>query len=363
MKDFKRAVLAVLSSIALTTGCSPFVDNNMIEEIAPVIFWYVADAGEGKLKISTVVPPLVREQKRLLTMQVDLLKQGGKDFNLIYYRELKVGQLRMVLINEEIAKKGLIRMVNTLLSDPAISPRLFLAIVQGNFDDYISAQLQKQPNLDYFLYRMFKHYEKTNQGEMTIVNLHDFLKRYYSPMPYPNLPVFKVSSNYFSYVGTAFFGRDKLKAIVQNMDDQIYQLINNDKYLKHLAIPALSTTLGQVRSSVQMKMNQDASSISVQVDLTGRIEEYQGDKNLLEGEQLADLRKEIESYLEKQTAELLKKMQRWKVDPLQMGSLSLGPLKKPLREKEWLNTWEHVKFDVDYRLHLQPSATALPVGR
>jgi spore germination protein len=76
------ALLAMLSSIVLTTGCSPFVEDNTIEDISPVIFWSVSDGGEGKLKISTMVPPLVKEKKRLLTLRVDLMRQGGKEFNL-----------------------------------------------------------------------------------------------------------------------------------------------------------------------------------------------------------------------------------------------------------------------------------------
>jgi spore germination protein len=326
----------------------------MVEEIAPVVFWYINDGGEGKLKLSTVVPPLVKEKKRLLTLQVDLLKQGGKEFNLKYYRELKTGQTRILLINEELAKEGIIPLINTMLTDPEISQRLYLVIVKGNFEDYLKNQLDKQKSLDYFLYGMFKHYEGTHQGEITVVNLHQFMKKLYSPFSDPIAPVFKASEENFTYEGTAFFSHDKLMATVKNMDDQIFQLIDNDYYLKLLPIPALSVTLDHVRSKVHMKLNREHSAISIKVDLTGRIGEYRGDKNILDQDELANLNKEIESYLEKQTTELLKKMQQWKVDPLEIGTLSLTPFTKPISEKEWVRYWEQMKVNVDYRLHIQP---------
>ncbi len=326
----------------------------MIEEIAPVIFWSINDGGEGKLKISTLVPPLIKEKKRLFTLRVDLLKQGGKEFNLKYYRELKTGQTRIVLINEELAKKGVISLINTLLTDPAISQRLYLVIVKGNFEDYIKNQLDKQEKLDYFLYRMFKHYEKNNQGEMSVVNLHQFKKKLYSPFSYPIMPVFKVSNENFTYEGTAFFRHDKLKATVKNMDDQIFQLIDNDHYLKLFPIPELSTTIGNVRSNVHMELDGKYSSISIKIDLNGRLEEYRGVKNILRNDELAILNKEIESYLEKQTTKLLKKMQEWKVDPLQLGKFSLTPFTKPISEKEWLNYWKKMEINVDYQLHIKP---------
>jgi spore germination protein len=355
MRHMKRiALLIMMSSILLTAGCSPFVDNNTIEEIAPVVFWSINDGGKGMMKISTLVPPLINEKKRLLTLQVDMLKQAGKGFNLIYYRELKSAQIRLVLIDEQLARKEVLSLINTLIIDPEISSRLYLVIVKGNFIDYINSQLLKQENLDYFIYRMFRHYETKNQGEMTVINLHQFMTMLYSPFPSPIMPVFKVNHENFTYEGSAFFGHDQLIATVRGIDDQIFQLLNHDHYLKLFSIPALNVTIGKVRSKVHMKLSPDRSSIYIQVDLDGRIEEYRGEKNVLDRNELASLDKELEAYLGNQTKALLKKMQQWKVDPLQLGNLTLKPFSKPISEKDWLNDWERMNINVDYRLHILP---------
>lgn len=66
-----------------------------------------------------------------------------------------------------------------------------------------------QKNLDYYLYRMFRHYERRNQGEMSIVNLHDFMERVYSPYSDPVLPIFKADKDNFTYDGTALFNENK----------------------------------------------------------------------------------------------------------------------------------------------------------
>ena len=285
MKQLKQLFsVSLLSSIVWITGCSPFVENNTIEELAPVIFWSIEEGEEGKLKISTLAPPLVKEQKRLLTQEVHLLKEGRKEFNLIYYRELKCGQLRMLFIGEKLAKKGITSLINTILTDPDISQRLFLAIVKGNVDEYIKNQLNKQPDLDYFLYRMFKHYEK--EGQITIVNLHQFMEKLYSPYADPILPVFKVNDGNFTYEGTALFQNDHLITSIQDMKDQIFQLIGNNHYLDVLPIPSLSVSLGKVRSKVRMDLNQDYSTMTIKVKLNGRIDEYRGDKNILDRDQL-----------------------------------------------------------------------------
>lgn len=322
MVPYKHYGLLAIVSLMWMAGCSsPYVENNMIEEIAPVVFWSVDKGTEGKLKISTLVPPLIKEEKRLLSKEVDLLKQGGKEFNLIYYRELKQGQLRMLLINEELAKKeGIEKLINTILVDPDISMRVYLLIVRGNFDEYIKNQLTKQENQDYFLYRMLKHYEDHNQGEMSIVNIHQFMKKLYSPLKDPILPVFHSDKNNFNYVGTAFFQKDKEVMVIQDVDDEIFQLLDNDHFLKVLAIPKLSISLGRIQSE----------------------------------EQLEHLIHEIEVYLEEQTSDLLKRMQRWKVDPLEVGTHSLKPFSKGITEKQWSKYWGNMKINVDYDIKIHP---------
>ncbi|MDN5388238.1 MULTISPECIES: hypothetical protein [Bacillus] len=81
-------------------GCSPFVENNEIEEISPVTFWYIKEGKKGKISMSTTVPPVGLEKKRLFSTEVDMIKQVGKRFNLNYFNELKNGQLRMVMIRK-----------------------------------------------------------------------------------------------------------------------------------------------------------------------------------------------------------------------------------------------------------------------
>nr|WP_277717170.1 Ger(x)C family spore germination C-terminal domain-containing protein [Priestia flexa]WEZ08875.1 Ger(x)C family spore germination C-terminal domain-containing protein [Priestia flexa] len=48
------------------------------------------------------------------------------------------------------------------------------------------------------------------------------------------------------------------------------------------------------------------------------------------------MKKDIETHLEKQTHELVKKMQELKVDPLQLGIQTKRPFSKPMEEKNGL---------------------------
>lgn len=63
MVSYKHYGLLASVCLMWMAGCSsPYVENNLVEEIAPVVFWSVDEGTEGKLKISTLVPPLIQEK-------------------------------------------------------------------------------------------------------------------------------------------------------------------------------------------------------------------------------------------------------------------------------------------------------------
>jgi spore germination protein len=358
MKKSLRTTIALLASSLLMLscgGCVPLPENNMIEEITPIIFWSVKGGEEdGKITISTLVPPLSKEKKRVLTLNVSLLNEGNKGFNLIYYNELKAGQIRLLFVDEAYAKRGLTGLINTVLTDPNISKRLFLVITRGNFNEFLSKHLGEKDSIDFYLYRMFKHYEKKKQGEITVVNLHQFMKMLYSQVSDPQLPVFRAEGEQLLYEGTALFDRDRMVAEIRGKDDQISQLLFRDRFVRYLALPDLSITLGHIRAHTRKKLASDLSSLSVEIDVKGRIDELDSLARIEDNFQYAALTQKIERYLEEKVVRLLSQMQQLRIDPLQIGRETARPFSKPITRDTWDRHWSTMKIHVKVRLQLEP---------
>lgn len=178
-------LLSLIYFIYLLTGCS-FTDQNTIEEIAPVTFLAVEEAEDkGSLTVSTLVPPVMNEERQFFSAKVRLLKQARKEFNMKYYREIRLGQLRILFIDEKIARSGIVSLIDMFLTDPEVSYRVFLVVMKGDIEAFVKNQVKKQKDLDYYLYRMLKHYEKDNQGEITVTNIHEFMEKFYTPFSDP----------------------------------------------------------------------------------------------------------------------------------------------------------------------------------
>lgn len=358
MKRFVRAMLVLLSFSLLTfaCGCVPIPENNIIEEITPIIFWSIQGGGkeDGKITISTLVPPLIKETKRVLTLKVSLLNEGNKGFNLTYYNELKAGQTRLLFVDEAYAKRGLTRLINTVLTDPNISQRLYLVITKGNFNEFLAKHLDKTDNIDYYLYRMFKHYEKKKQGEITVVNLHQFMKMLYSRVSDPQLPVFRAEGEQFLYEGTALFDRDRMVAEIRGKDDQINQLLYRDRFVRYLVLPDLAVTLGHIRAHTRKKLTPDLSSLTIDIDVKGRIDELNSLARIEDNLQYAALTQKIERYLEEKVIRLVSQMQKLRIDPLRIGGMTAKPFSKPITRDTWDRHWSTMKINVRVRLHLEP---------
>jgi spore germination protein len=347
--------ILLIGCLCFLTGFSPFADQNTVEEIAPVTFLAVKQGEEkGSLTVATLVPPIMNEEKQFFSTQVRLLKQSRRQFNLKYYREIRFGQLRMLFIDEQIAKTGIVNLMDTLLTDPEVSPRLFLVVFKGDFEAYAKKQMQKQKDLDYYLYRMFKHYEKENQGEITVTNIHEFMEKTYTPYSDPYMPIFNVDKNSFSYEGTGFFSNGKLKGQTDKEQDQFFLLLSKSKFLKNVVIEPLDVSLGEVHAIVKKQVNLKDHTVVLKIQYRGRIDEYRGSKDLNSQADFYELTDEIKNYLEEGTVSLLKTFQELGVDPLEIGRQTLTPASKSMSAEEWLTFWKSAKIKVDCSIELEP---------
>ncbi|NGP46125.1 hypothetical protein G4V62_14630 [Bacillaceae bacterium SIJ1] len=78
MIHIAKLLIIILFVVLLFKDGPPFVKHNIVEEISPAIFWSMQRGEDDKIEISTVVPPVSKEQKNVLSLEISLLKEAKK---------------------------------------------------------------------------------------------------------------------------------------------------------------------------------------------------------------------------------------------------------------------------------------------
>jgi|HigsolmetaAR204D_1030405.scaffolds.fasta_scaffold02873_3 spore germination protein len=346
-------IIIVLAMAVLLYGCVGIAPKtNMIENITPTILLYLKEGENSTVESTMVIPAVKEEKKQVLTVRSKMMKESRYLLTRNYYREIKSGQLHLLFISEDMAKKGIIDHINTLLLDQEIKTRLYMAVIRGDFTSYLQSQFDQQEGIDRFLYKMFRHYEK--KGDLTIVDLHQFLVDYYSPYSDPVLPVFDIQQGQLIYAGTALFREDRLVKSIPVHEDFLFRFIHHSRcFHTNIPLPDRNIVLGSVFATREIRFDDRHEHGIVKVRLRGIVEEYTGDKDLSRPEEADDMIRDLERYLEERIHEHIRDWQHLSIDPAHIGRKTLSPFRQPFSGSEWKRRWRDLPVTVRVELELE----------
>jgi germination protein, Ger(x)C family len=329
-------------------GCS-FVDkSNTIEEISPVVLLYLEEGNDGSIKLSTIIPPLKKEKKSVLTTSTDTLIEGRYLRNLKYYRETKGGQIRMIVFSEAMANRGLSSLLDTLVRDPEISRRVFLSVVSGDMIGYLNRQMQgRQEEIDMYLYKMFAHYEK--QGQLTTRNLHEYMAKLYSPYADPVLPYYAVANHELRYSGTALFRGDKMVGTIPLSDDVFFQMLRENKGIqKTVPLTEADVVLGSIKTERNIRYTDSFRKVHIDVMLKGRVEEVPAGQKTESPRELQEFERSLERSIQEKLEKIIDRTQALSLDPFGLGMYTVGWKERPFTREQWNQRWP----DMDVTIHV-----------
>jgi spore germination protein len=259
----------------------------------------------------------------------------------------------MIFFSEEMAKRGLAPLLDTLQRDPEISSRVFLSVVNGDMIGYLNSQLHSgQEQLDLYLYKMFKHYQK--QEQMTTSNMHEFLAKLYNPYADPVLPYYSVVNNQLRYAGTALFRGDKIVGVVPLSDDVFFQMLRDKKSVqKSVSLPAADVMLGSMKIERKVKFTDSFRKVQIDVMLTGRVEEIPARLKMVSPREWQEFEKRLERTIEEKLAKVVDRTQSLSVDPFGLGMYTIGWLKRPFTREQWNQRWSEADAEVHVSLNLE----------
>lgn len=357
--------IAVLLTSTLLSGCTS-AQKKPLESLG-VISAVGYDTGENGKLIGTVVLPNFtetgKEKVDVLTGSGHSLKEIRNNLSRLSERQLVSGQIRVAIYGEDLARKGILPLNDTMFRDAEIGSQIHLAVCEGRSVKFYTHRYPDKPSIDIYLYKMLR--KEMDQNTIPKSNLHLFLRHVYDVGSDAVLPYLRLGKEDVIVDGSALFRNDVFVGRL-NLDDTrlLSFLIGNRSNGEIDTIVPGTTPHGDSAHAVLMflklKRNIDVTKennlpkFKIHLYIEGAVTEYTGKSDLEKPGDLLKVQTFMEQQMTKKMQKLISRLQKeFTVDPLGLGEeyRSKGFVAQMTRP-EWEQLYKKSSIAVDVKLNI-----------
>ncbi|MBT2737070.1 Ger(x)C family spore germination protein [Bacillus sp. ISL-7] len=368
-----RTILLLVCSMTMiiSAGC---VQQKPLEKLGLITTSGFDMEGKNQIKGTVVVqkfdPMTTQSATKVITSVAKTSKGLRQQQNLQSNQKLVSGQLRSVVYSRDLAKKGIIQLVDTLNRDAAIGNMVYLTIADQSAAEILQIENSKENlNLGTYMYNLIK---QNVEGEQIISpTLHEFNHNYYDIGKDPVLPILKVKDKDVIISGVGLFKGDRLvdelrqgdlfylkvlidkyKAGTKEMGyktDQLKKIIiKNENYTKKPIFSKIYVSIDNIRSKTKIEIvDKKNLRFRVDVDLDSRVLEMTEALDLGKPTSIKFLEKKLDESMKEKIESLLLRFKKLEIDPIGLGNEYEAHLRgKPITQEEWDRKYKDVTFDV-----------------
>lgn len=311
-----------------------------------------------------VVNSLANQKIQVVSGTGSTLRGILNDMDYQLDRKPRLGQMRVSLYSEEMAKNGIIDFVGSL-DRTEVGSRPYLAVVRGKSYDMVNATFKEQGNIGLYLY--YAIFKNVRGEQLPSPTLHEFLRAYYSDGSDPYLPYIERIGDDIKIRGLALFKNDRFVDWV-NPHEAFYIKLIRDQFrtgifetslpkntledkIKHEKreneiINDIPIVFDTITSKTKIKLvATNPPKFDVYIKIHSRLSEI-GQKMNLESNQVLDkIQRGVEKKMEQEMGELMKYLQKKEVDPIGFGEQYRAQTRvEELKKEEWRKRFKKAKF-------------------
>ncbi|MGM7702721.1 Ger(x)C family spore germination protein [Pseudalkalibacillus sp. Hm43] len=316
----------MISCLLPLSGCLP---RESIEDISLVqIVGY--DYEDGDLIRGTIVVPhfsKVEEgtgvTEETLTTTAHSTKQIHTKLQAKASKPISVGTLKVALYSEELAKKGVGTIIDSMARDPRIGRNIFLAITQGETEEILNAGKSKKETTGKFISGLIEQNSATNYPR---TNLHEFLYTHFGVGRDGFLPYIKLNDrDEIELDGIAFFDDGKFVYKVPYDKSYTFTLMkeNFKEATQEVKFKNNYIVVESIGSKVRYVLEGDKNNpeFTIQIKMTGIINDAPTLSLEMTPDKLRQMEKTIKKFNETEALKMIKDFQEHNIDPLGLGSI------------------------------------------
>lgn len=190
------------------------------------------------------------------------------------------GSLDLAFIGEDVARKGILPILDVFLRDPSVGSRLQVAVIDGKVIDIFVGKYGDRGNAEYLKQLMENNMQR---GNVPSSNLHLFLADFYQKGKDPYLPLLKKSqSNLVTITGIALFKDEKVVDMLPDNKMFYFKLLVDKHTLGTVKVKDKhgESTIKSISTKTKIRLShRNPYEFSVHIKINGFLNEHQN--NLL----------------------------------------------------------------------------------
>jgi spore germination protein len=356
----RMAVLITLfAAVWLMGGCAPELESPALEDYATVgvIGFDYLDAERMRVVVSVPVPTQkATEKSQVFTTVSKLPSEALIELGAKSERTLVLSQLRVILFNEELARKvGLRKAMLDLYRNPSVGDNVFVAIVKDSVQEVIAGRYENKPEFNRYLNDLLHPRRETAFSSFT--TLHDFMYMMTNEARDPNLPYLVKTDGELVVSKVALMKEDKMVGFLSQREGKIVQCLLGRSMPPKMVMNIQEDPQSGKKSIVVLDFIRSDSKITAsgsiqapviraRIHLRGAILGYTGRKDLEFPDQAMAVERALEQVMKQEAEALLQKMQRMGVDPMALEEALRQKYAGDWQRKIGLAAFRKARFDI-----------------
>lgn len=342
-----KKCLAMFLIMLILNGC---VEKEILDDVNLITSIGFDVTEEDKIKGSAVINTYIKDQPvndYVITEDSNLSRDILDDMQKQSPDPLVLGKIEIVLFGEQLAKKGISGLVDTLQRDASIGERLLLAVSREEAQSVLESKFENQGASNYISNLI--HHNMLNR-DLPRTNLHLFLYQYYSKGQDPYLPYIKRNDQTggVEIDGLALFDEKKVVGNITN-EQLLFFKVLADQYTKGvytLELPENKNSAGikSIASSRKLRIiSLKPLKVEVKVNIEGYIHEYTGKR--ITPEVIKEVEQVFEEKMKNEINSLFTYFKELKIDPVGIGD-QIRSQSREFNIKDWRERIPELTIDV-----------------
>jgi len=361
MKKLRHIIILLLPFIFLY-GCA---ETNILDQVGLTTLVGYDVGKEEEIATTAVireVNPEFQSNVEVLTTEDSTSKGNRMKSNRKLSKKIMVGQMRVILFGEELAKDDLHYYINTNLENASVSNSLYMAVVEGKTESLLKYEYK---NIDDIGQHIYKLLEQNIKQEYTISpTLHEIAHDYYTTGKDIAMPILKRDGELVELNGIALFKDGKMVSTLPAKDSFYIKVVRDtfkvgifETTLHEDDLPStllkskekIPVAFDAIQSKRDIKLvDASKTEFDLNIKMKARVLEVHKDINLGNPKKVAELEKAISKKLSKDVSRVIAQSQKVQSDVFGFGEKYRSTVRNSnLTKEKWHEMYKDIKVNVN----------------